>query len=69
MTMQKRIDALNDEYTKALEFGVADLNQAVKSGNVSEYFHAIERHEKLSKAVEQGLNCIYTLKEYEKQKV
>ena len=60
--MTTRLKKLREEYLKALEFGIADLNQAAAEGP-SEYFHAIERHEKLTKAVEVGLSSAYSLNE------
>ena len=64
--MNKRLIKLREEYLKALEFGIADLNQAAGEGP-SEYFHAIERHEKLTHAVQSGINSSYHLDESEQE--
>lgn len=52
----KRIDDILEEYIKALEFGVADLNNATE-GAPKDYYAAIERHHKLTAAVMDGVDA------------
>lgn len=56
-TIEQRIEDLFDEYLKALEFGVADLNNATEE-DAKTYYAAIERHVKLTAAVKDGVNAI-----------
>jgi hypothetical protein len=57
MNTTKRIDDLLEEYIKALEFGLADLNYATE-GQPKDYYAAIERHHKLAAAVKDGVDAI-----------
>lgn len=52
----KRIDDILEEYIKALEFGVADLNNATEE-SLKDYYAAIERHHKLTAAVRDGVDA------------
>jgi hypothetical protein len=56
MNKTKRIDDILEEYVKALEFGVADLNNATE-GAPKDYYAAIERHHKLTAAVKDGVDA------------
>lgn len=56
MNKIKRIDDILEEYIKALEFGVADLNNATE-GSPKDYYAAIERHHKLAAAVMDGVDA------------
>lgn len=56
--MNKDLKELLVEYTKALQFGVADLNQSVREHDDTLYFKAIERHQKLAQGVNDAVNSI-----------
>jgi hypothetical protein len=66
---KQRITALSEAYLKALEFGVADLNQSVAAQDPTAYYNSIVRHEKLAKAVSDGMNVLYSLQDLTVPKV
>jgi hypothetical protein len=55
--------ALREEYAQALRFGIADLNASTEESDPRTYFAAIERHEKLTRAIRDGLEAIRLLSE------
>jgi hypothetical protein len=50
-------------YAQALRFGLADLNESVKEQDPLAYFRAIERHNKLTEAIRNGLESAKLLAE------
>lgn len=56
--MNKDLKDLLNEYTKALQFGIADVNQSVEEQDDTIYFKAIERHQKLASGVRDAIDAI-----------